>query len=630
MLDDIPRGDLAVYVFLEMVALGFVLEAVSSFAHGDHWVRWAGLTFLGLAFFVAGIKGPKVKKRFSRAKRAGSVRPETPPTSSLPHLLSYVHIDEDGWFQLPFGSAFLQLVNISNTETANPLTAHNVRARISYRHANDRNVFVVDEAMWRFRTPKGANLFPSRVSISPNTTEKVVLLAQVQSSPNKWFVADLQTGCQEELTAGHWDVTVSFISDNCAPIEGKGGFTILSGDGRLVYDTPALVFEPAQPESGAKTIVKTSPPITLKQLFEIDWQNLPAYYNESAMESQVFDSGSVKVAWRVNGDFAGRSKFIAILIDPSTKASDAFKACEAIAGRYEHFIDSANSEVDIAGQAPDDTAPTHLKDMVFSKRIFIYYEGFSLAQKGTLETIYQSKELSVQFRDAAYAWAHRDAKPRPTPLVPNSTILPDAKSNDGLRITVTKLSPGVDGEKTKVGAANVAEPNVTFDDTKISIQKVVEDGGRFRLFVPEETAKPLLALYVEVRNQAIDGKVVASAGQIKAQLSFKLTQGTFDIAPGAWLDEPYSSVRLDVGDTRRLILALGIDWIHDWRMVTNKRTGPSDAVMLDYSRDFPTSANGTLEASIVGSGRVLRKLKVRVGWKHNESLWLQPIEEGKP
>ena len=194
-----------------------------------------------------------------------------------------------------------------------------------------------------------------------------------------------------------------------------------------------------KPKLGDKS---KGPPITLKQLFEIDWPNLPAFYNECILNSQIFESGSVKVAWRVNGDFVGRSKFLAILLDPTTKASDAFKACEAIADRYGHFIDSANSEVDIEGQAPDDTAPTHLKDTVFSKRIFIYYEDFSLAQKGTLETIYQSKELSVQFRDAAYAWAHRDDKPRITPLVPNSTILPDAKLTPGLRITITKLSPG--------------------------------------------------------------------------------------------------------------------------------------------------------------------------------------------
>lgn len=370
------------------------------------------------------------------------------------------------------------------------------------------------------------------------------------------------------------------------------------------------------PSTSEESIVKSSAPITLKQLFEIGWPNLPAFYHECVLSGQGLDAGSVKAAWRVNFDFAGRSKFLAILIDPETRANDAFKACESIADQYGHFIDSANSEVDIEGQAPDDTAPTHLKDMVFSKRVFIYYEDFSVAQKGMLETIYQSKELAVQFRDASYAWAHRDDKPRVTPLVPNTTILPDAKLFPGLKIKITKLSPG---------------PNVTFDDTKISIQKVVEDGGRFRLFAPNEQAKFMFALYVEVRNHAVDGKPIASSGQVKAQLSFKLTQGTYDITPGAWLDEPYNSVLLDVGDTRRLILALGEDWIHDWRMVTNRRTGPNDAVMLDYSRSFPLQAKGTLEVSIVApGGGVLRKLRARVSWEHNHNLMLVPIEEGKP
>ncbi|MGA8286592.1 MAG: deaminase [Candidatus Sulfotelmatobacter sp.] len=186
----------------------------------------------------------------------------------------------------------------------------------------------------------------------------------------------------------------------------------------------------------------------------------------------------------------------------------------------------------------------------------------------------------------------------------------------------------VEIQMTKQSVSVEAEPNVTFDDTKISIQKVVEDGGRLRLFVPNETAKFLFAATVEVRNHATDGRTMASAGQVKAQLSFRLTQGTYDVAPGAWLDEPYSSVLLDVGDTRRLVLAVGENWIQDWRMVTNKRTGPGDAPMLDYSRGFPLLAKGSLEASIVGSGRVLRKLKARVDWKHNENLMLVPMEEG--
>jgi len=181
---------------------------------------------------------------------------------------------------------------------------------------------------------------------------------------------------------------------------------------------------------------------------------------------------------------------------------------------------------------------------------------------------------------------------------------------------------------TKQSAVVEAEPNVTFDDTKVSIQKVVEDSGRLRLFLPNETAKFMFAATVEVRNHATDGKRTASAGQVKAQLSFRLTQGTYDVAPGAWLDEPYSSALLDVGDTRRLILAVSENWIQDWRMVTNKRTGPSDAPMLDYSRGFPLLAKGSLEASIVGFGRILRKLRARVDWKHNENLMLVPMEEG--
>jgi hypothetical protein len=159
---------------------------------------------------------------------------------------------------------------------------------------------------------------------------------------------------------------------------------------------PSASAPPELPDDAARTSVKANhPPITLKQLFEIDWPNLPAYYHECILDSQIFESGSVKVAWRVNGDFVGRSKFLAILIDPTTKANDAFKACEAIADRYGHFIDSPNSEVDIKGQAPDDTAPTHLKDMVFSKRIFVITRISRSRKKGRLKRFTRAR--SCQF-----------------------------------------------------------------------------------------------------------------------------------------------------------------------------------------------------------------------------------------
>src|SRR5580700_12080346 len=67
MLDSVPWGDLAVFGFLEMVALGFVLEAVAAFERGDHWWKWLGSVVLGLMFFLAGIMWPRFKPRLRGA-----------------------------------------------------------------------------------------------------------------------------------------------------------------------------------------------------------------------------------------------------------------------------------------------------------------------------------------------------------------------------------------------------------------------------------------------------------------------------------------------------------------------------------------------------------------------------------
>lgn len=408
MLDDVPQGDIAIYVFLEMVALGFVLEAVSSLARGDHWLRWAGLTLLGVVFFFAGIKWPAIKKLFFAPK--GTSEPE-------PTLLS-----------------------------------------------------LMDTSFPRFH--------------------------------KKWH-----------------DATVKF-------------------------------------DNGSSLQVRT------------------ALY---------FDLDS-------NGTFLGFHL-------PSSP--DTVSACLVLANQAREIAQQlAGAGLLLSATRPGE--PTQeLKHFGFTGKVYLYHEDrLAHGQMGKIEEAFHAQKLAAILRGPDFltpawmAWMERKTKTAEKP--------------------------------------SVIEPNVTFDDTKISIQKVVNDGGRLRLFVPNEKATFMFAATIEVRNHAVEGKQTASAGQVKAQLGFKLTQGTYEVAPGAWLDEPYSSVHLDVGDTRRLILAVSDNWIQDWRMVTNKRTGPTDALMLDYSRDFPLLAKGNLEVSIVGSGRVLRKLKARVEWKHNENLMLVPMEEGKP
>jgi hypothetical protein len=187
---------------------------------------------------------------------------------------------------------------------------------------------------------------------------------------------------------------------------------------------------------------------SLRELFENDWPNLPGYYADGAIEVHSRADNktvlSVNLSWRLNGDFVARSTFLALFFEQRIPPTDALNACIAIADSYGWFINDVNAHISMSGQSPDDTSPTYLKNMVFSRRIFIYYENpdFSLAQKGTIETVYKNRGLSGQFRDAAYAWLHReDHLPfRANPLVSNSVLLPDGNLYPGLKMSVANLT----------------------------------------------------------------------------------------------------------------------------------------------------------------------------------------------
>lgn len=186
-------------------------------------------------------------------------------------------------------------------------------------------------------------------------------------------------------------------------------------------------------------------PATLRQLFENDWPDLPAYYSVSILavagDARAHD---INLAWRLNGDFSARSKFLAFFLDSSISPQDAVEIFASIARDYQQFINATNSNVDIAGKWPTDTSLTHMSEMAFSNRIFIYYANpeLSLAQKDSVESLFREKGLSVQFRGDDYRWLHRNEHPpfRPKPLSPGSVLLPRAIGS-GLEIKVTKLSP---------------------------------------------------------------------------------------------------------------------------------------------------------------------------------------------
>lgn len=66
MLDDLPNPRLAVYIFLEMIALGFALEAVAALMRGDDWWKWTGALIIGVLFMVLGVKSSQIVERCSQ------------------------------------------------------------------------------------------------------------------------------------------------------------------------------------------------------------------------------------------------------------------------------------------------------------------------------------------------------------------------------------------------------------------------------------------------------------------------------------------------------------------------------------------------------------------------------------
>lgn len=68
MPDETPTGDKAVYVFIEMIALGFILYAIEeSFKDHASWVKVGIASVLGLLFFVVGVNWTKLKSRIRLA-----------------------------------------------------------------------------------------------------------------------------------------------------------------------------------------------------------------------------------------------------------------------------------------------------------------------------------------------------------------------------------------------------------------------------------------------------------------------------------------------------------------------------------------------------------------------------------
>ncbi len=148
-------------------------------------------------------------------------------------ILKYEGITGEGYFAVCGGMYRLQFMNIRNAQLAVETTANNVSACLEFVHAGgDR--FFVREALWVRNGPQVVH----NVFLNTNTMERLAILGVDRDGE---LFAVLRDGAKK-LQVGKWTIRVSITADNCEPLTGDIGFTVLP-EKRFMYDTPA--FRPA-------------------------------------------------------------------------------------------------------------------------------------------------------------------------------------------------------------------------------------------------------------------------------------------------------------------------------------------------------------------------------------------------
>jgi hypothetical protein len=146
----------------------------------------------------------------------------------------------------------------------------------------------------------------------------------------------------------------------------------------------------------SKQKIKTPP--SLHELYKSDFPTTmrPSYDFDVSFK----DGTKVRVSAIEYLDFQGKSKFMGFYIPQSVNTYDV---CVAIADNYKSNMNHLESSGTIRAWISGESTQTSSHDLIFSGRIYIYHDDFmTLQQLATLESLYQSKGLSVVFRSDAY------------------------------------------------------------------------------------------------------------------------------------------------------------------------------------------------------------------------------------
>jgi hypothetical protein len=161
--------------------------------------------------------------------------------------------------------------------------------------------------------------------------------------------------------------------------------------------------KPAQSENVPN--VPEKPP-TLHDVYKADMGRFAGFATTIAMTlASPTTSLDVNVEAAVHFDFDARSKFLSFYI---SRDQPTFDICAAIgSGGFQKILDGPLSVVSMISALPGDTSKTASEELVFSRRIFIYYDGdLTIQQQAAIDDLYKNNDLSVQLRGHSY-WITR-------------------------------------------------------------------------------------------------------------------------------------------------------------------------------------------------------------------------------
>jgi hypothetical protein len=144
--------------------------------------------------------------------------------------------------------------------------------------------------------------------------------------------------------------------------------------------------------------------LTLFDLFNTDFSQ-PPYTYTSSYAMKISTGASLKteslVDYVVVAQLSSASRFLSFYVWPT---SEVFDVSVALSTKYQTALNDQWANMKVTGKAaPGDSEAASSEDVVFSKRVFIYYENYlTLEQILKIENAFKKQGLSVILRGSDY------------------------------------------------------------------------------------------------------------------------------------------------------------------------------------------------------------------------------------